>query len=356
MALDAAVQLLTTALLLLQLVSSNPSLPQSLRDTAQSVAQNAITQATQAMSGQSTSVSKPTQNYSSFSGVRLDIRPDNYTDTFVASVNLAGWTDYTWEIDWGEGDPSTQTKYSRLTTICNSAWTCSAPGGMLHTYRTKGDFYVTLVAVKNGVRTTVTQGSVRVSTLGDVPTNTPSISYFNSSTVGVTAGQPVTFSWASNASNCHLWRNEPNGGYFAIANNIGSATSHTIYPTASAMYTLTCFNPAQSNGKDGPSAQRTAYISVTPSALPSCRLTSSSQTPSNYTTGYDLSVKPYSTATLTLTSQNATYSILNGEKHYANFSWTVNNLTNESNTYEIWVYSDVGSARCSTNIYVDYKG
>ncbi|MFZ2886855.1 MAG: hypothetical protein WA021_03480 [Minisyncoccia bacterium] len=49
MALEAAVQLLTTALMLLQLVSANPALPQSMRDTAQSVAQSAITEATKAI-------------------------------------------------------------------------------------------------------------------------------------------------------------------------------------------------------------------------------------------------------------------------------------------------------------------
>jgi len=279
MALDAAVQLLTTALLLLQLVTSNPSLPQSLRDTAQSVAQNAITQATQAISGQSTSVSTPTPNYSSFSGVRLDIRPENATDTFVATVNLAGWNDYTWEIDWGEGDPSTQTKYSRFTTVCNSPWTCSAPPGVMHTYRTKGDFYVTLNAVKNGVRTTVTQGSVRVSTLGTLPNNAPTISYFNSSAVGVSAGQPVTFSWASNAANCHLWQNESNGGYGAIATNAGSATSYVVYPTASKTYTLNCFNLPDGSGKDGASTQRTAYVSVNQNTTPSCSITANKTYP-----------------------------------------------------------------------------
>lgn len=46
MTLEAAAQLLTTALMLLQTVSTNPSLPQSVRDGAQGIAQSAITEAT----------------------------------------------------------------------------------------------------------------------------------------------------------------------------------------------------------------------------------------------------------------------------------------------------------------------
>ncbi len=49
MTLDIAAQLLTTALMLLQAVSANPSLPQSTRDGAQAVAQQAITEATRIM-------------------------------------------------------------------------------------------------------------------------------------------------------------------------------------------------------------------------------------------------------------------------------------------------------------------
>ncbi len=45
MALEAA-QLLTTVLMLLQTVSANPTLPQSVRDSAATVAQSAITEAT----------------------------------------------------------------------------------------------------------------------------------------------------------------------------------------------------------------------------------------------------------------------------------------------------------------------
>ena len=53
MSLASVVVLLQTALSLLVLVNSNPSLPQSMRDNAQQVAQQAITQATTAIAAQS---------------------------------------------------------------------------------------------------------------------------------------------------------------------------------------------------------------------------------------------------------------------------------------------------------------
>lgn len=49
MDLSAVAQLLATALVLLQAVNANPALPQAVRDSAQSVAESAITEATRAM-------------------------------------------------------------------------------------------------------------------------------------------------------------------------------------------------------------------------------------------------------------------------------------------------------------------
>lgn len=58
MALEAA-QLLTTALLLLQTVSANPALPQSVRDSAQATAQSAITEATRVIGQNQGSATSP---------------------------------------------------------------------------------------------------------------------------------------------------------------------------------------------------------------------------------------------------------------------------------------------------------
>ncbi|MEK7156157.1 MAG: hypothetical protein AAB734_04750 [Patescibacteria group bacterium] len=49
MALDAAAQLLASALMLIQLVSANPALPQSVRDEAERIAETAITESTRAI-------------------------------------------------------------------------------------------------------------------------------------------------------------------------------------------------------------------------------------------------------------------------------------------------------------------
>jgi hypothetical protein len=57
MTLELAAQVLTSALLLLQTVSANPNLPQSMRDQAQNVAQSAITEATRAIGKSQTSAS-----------------------------------------------------------------------------------------------------------------------------------------------------------------------------------------------------------------------------------------------------------------------------------------------------------
>lgn len=51
MTLDVAAQLLASALMLLQAVNANPALPQSVRDGAQNVAQQSITEATRAIGG-----------------------------------------------------------------------------------------------------------------------------------------------------------------------------------------------------------------------------------------------------------------------------------------------------------------
>ncbi len=105
-----------------------------------------------------------------YPGVTLKITPES-TNTFVAQVNVGQWTYYTWEIDFGEGDSSQQTPRSRVVTVCNSDWTCSAPGGVSHTYTQAGEYRVDLYAIKvlstgERRRTLVTSASVRVTDIG----------------------------------------------------------------------------------------------------------------------------------------------------------------------------------------------
>jgi|SRR5208337_495515 len=65
MSLASAVVLLQTALSLLTLVNANPSLPQSMRDNAQQVAQQAIAQANAAIAGNNAPQTNQTSNVTS---------------------------------------------------------------------------------------------------------------------------------------------------------------------------------------------------------------------------------------------------------------------------------------------------
>ena len=65
MSLASIVLMLQTALSLLVLVNSNPSLPQSMRDNAQQVAQQAITQATAAIAANNAPQTNQTSNVTS---------------------------------------------------------------------------------------------------------------------------------------------------------------------------------------------------------------------------------------------------------------------------------------------------
>jgi hypothetical protein len=67
MSLSSAVVLLQTALSLLTLVNSNPSLPPSMRDDAQQIAQQAIAQATDALK-QGASAGQPATDAASQAG------------------------------------------------------------------------------------------------------------------------------------------------------------------------------------------------------------------------------------------------------------------------------------------------
>lgn len=100
------------------------------------------------------------------------------------------------------------------------------------------------------------------------------------------------------------------------------------------------------------------YLNVVNSVpAPTCTLTPSSSTPSSYTTGYDYSVKPNSSVTLTWTSQNANYSVWDsGDKGDPSGSLTFNNLTAVTNNYRLTFYGNGGSTTCTAAVYVDYKG
>ncbi|HWO07154.1 MAG TPA: hypothetical protein VNM40_01065 [Candidatus Paceibacterota bacterium] len=80
MTLEAAAQLLASALMLLQAVSANPSLPQAVRDQAQATAQSAITEATRTIGRSGTS-----------SGVSCTLTSDKYNYA-LGEVVVFDWT------------------------------------------------------------------------------------------------------------------------------------------------------------------------------------------------------------------------------------------------------------------------
>lgn len=98
-----------------------------------------------------------------FPGVTLQVTPQT-ANTFVANINVGQWTFYTYEIDWGEGDDTRQTIRSRVSVVCNSIWTCSAPPAMSHTYASPGTYNIRLYALKGEIaKTLAATASARVS-------------------------------------------------------------------------------------------------------------------------------------------------------------------------------------------------
>lgn len=99
------------------------------------------------------------------SGITLSVTPEaNNTMGFTARVKVGQWTDYTYEIDFGEGDNSKQTNRSRVVTVCNSAWNCSAPAGVFHIYNQPGYYTINLYALKGeSSKTLVATASARAA-------------------------------------------------------------------------------------------------------------------------------------------------------------------------------------------------
>ena len=112
----------------------------------------------------------------SISFARVSMTVDEYndsSDTMVAELDFGNQTAYSYEIDWGEGDRTVQTQRSRIVTVCNSVWTCSAPSGQLHTYTKSGSYAVKLYALiptTGGIkRTLVTTDSITINIANEAP-------------------------------------------------------------------------------------------------------------------------------------------------------------------------------------------
>lgn len=84
--------------------------------------------------------------------VEFEVEPYEGADnayTFEATVDVGAWTSYTYELDWGEGDSSSQTVRSRTVTVCNSVWNCTNPGGVIHEYASSGLYTINLYALES---------------------------------------------------------------------------------------------------------------------------------------------------------------------------------------------------------------
>lgn len=233
---------------------------------------------------------------------------------------------------------------------------CSqAPSGQTNTQPQKTPTQNTVPA---NIQTTPTQNTVpaNTQTTPNTTNTAPTIYYFNASPTIISGGLPAKLSWSAKASYCYVTRKENNGDFTIVSGKEGSSvTTYSVYPSVTTTYILQCSSPPPGTEKDGPTAMKSVTISV-PNPVPTCTLTPHSSTPSLFTNGYDYSVKPNSSVTLTLSSQNAWYAVSNGGKEPTNFSWTENNLTATTNLYSITVHGAGGSATCSSRIYVDYKG
>ena len=92
----------------------------------------------------------------------------------------------------------------------------------------------------------------------------PVINSFSASASTVSSGEPVALSWSSNAANCSILKQESTGTTM-IDPQLGSATTHTVYPTVTTTYQLQCLGPDPGTGKDGPAAFKSLTVSVSTS-------------------------------------------------------------------------------------------
>ncbi len=327
MSLGAAVLLLQTALSLLTLVQANPAVPVVNREYAIQVAQQAIAQANLALSAQST-----------------------------GGATCGNGNDY---YDGGDGEDTLTYSGKR------SDFTISQNANGTYTFRDNVPCRAETDTVVNVERFLFADGLYTLQTLHPDSVSTaavtanatvpvPTIFYFSADKTTVSQGESLTLSWSSTAGNCSIVKEE-SWGQSTVAASVGSATTYTLYPTATGTYTLQCFNPV--GEKTGPIASKYVSIYVNPNLAPSCTMNVSGYTPSPYSYGAGyIYVAPHSAATISWTSQNADYAVYQGDKAEANGSRTYYDLTNTANTYEAIFYGKGGSTYCTKTVYVDYKG
>lgn len=194
-----------------------------------------------------------------FKGIDLDVAPyGGNAFTFLAEVDLGKWTNYTYELDWGEGDSSVQTKRSKVVTVCNSEWTCSSPPGQVHEYATSGLYTISFYALKqtdSGIsRTLVKSVQARASTEVVPVSVKPTLSVTASNDV-IVPGDQTKLTWTSkNATRCFLQ-------YGNSEESIAVNGTKAVAPSQTTTHRFTCVNEP-GNGKDGPGTSKSVTIQV----------------------------------------------------------------------------------------------
>ena len=290
MTLTGITLLLQAAVSLLALVQANPSLPQSTRDNAIVVAQNAIAQATTQLAAnarKTTSTSNITPVTSSVKSSVLtsdQIRVNSPADT---TISVGGKVTITYTVGGNivVGDPAiiersimkagTETLNSGYIPLSQVAgtysfdWTPNEPG----TYEAK----ITInhnnssYSARSGVITAV--GSP--ISASDLLTPTLSVSV---SPTSISSGQSALLKWSStNANRCGLQ-------YWSSEEDIAISGTKTVSPSEKTTYFVWCTNDP-GNGKDGPSARKNVTLDVTPVILPTPTIYFFSASPTSVKSG-----------------------------------------------------------------------
>lgn len=174
----------------------------------------------------------------------------------------------------------------------------------------------------------------------------PVINYFNTTNTSVNSGTGVTVRWSSaDAANCNLGHTE-NNSTTADGNSIGTASEYTIYPTKSALYTLSCFG-ASTGGKDVQAAIKNFNVTVTAVApLPTCQVSQQTTSASNNT--------PF---TISWTSTNAAYGVSpSGDKINVNGSVTYQLSQGEEKKYDFTFFNSEGKSTTCSTFFSSMKG
>src|SRR3989344_3083844 len=275
--LASIVLFLQAALSLLALVQANPSLPQSTRDSAVLVAQNAIAQATTqlaANTGKTSSnvnsapVTSPTKTTVLTSDQINVVSPTNTTVSVGSKVTIT----YTVGGNIVAGDPAiiersvvkanTETLNSGYIPLSQSAgtysfeWTPNEPG----TYEAK-------ITINHNNRSYSDRSGVITavgSTISASELLTPYMS-LSVSPSSITVGESALLKRSStNANRCGLQ-------YGSSEENISVSGTKTVTPSQTMTYFVWCMNDP-GTGKDGPSVRKSVTVTVNTPPAPTCTL------------------------------------------------------------------------------------